>query len=75
MATMQKFDQDQDLAVKHGIDTLAGVIDSDYRGEVKVVLINHSDSTFIIKSGDRIAQLVFRKHETPNIMIVERAGR
>ena len=62
------------LAVKHGIDTLAGVIDSDYRGEVKVVLINHSDSTFIIKSGDRIAQLVFRKHETPNVMIVSELG-
>ena len=62
------------LAVKHGIDTLAGVIDSDYRGEVKVVLVNHSDSTFIIKAGDRIAQLVFRKHETPNIMIVDELG-
>tara|TARA_R110002110_G_scaffold224354_1_gene438114 strand:+ start:6072 stop:6497 length:426 start_codon:yes stop_codon:yes gene_type:complete len=62
------------LAVKHGIDTLAGVIDSDYRGEVKVVLVNHSDSTFIIKAGDRIAQLVFRKHETPNIMIVSELG-
>ena len=62
------------LAVKHGIDTLAGVIDSDYRGEVKVVLVNHSDSTFIIKAGDRIAQLVFRKHEAPNIMIVSELG-
>ena len=62
------------LAVKHGIDTLAGVIDSDYRGEVKVFLINHSDSTFIIKAGDRIAQLVFRKHEAPNIMIVSELG-
>ena len=59
------------LAVKHGIDTLAGVIDSDYRGEVKVILINHSDSTFVIKAGERIAQLVFRKHETPNIMLVD----
>tara|TARA_R100000541_G_scaffold18894_2_gene28784 strand:- start:2250 stop:2675 length:426 start_codon:yes stop_codon:yes gene_type:complete len=59
------------LAVKHGIDTLAGVIDSDYRGEVKVVLINHGDSTFIIKAGDRVAQLVFRRHETPNIMLVD----
>ena len=62
------------LAVKHGIDTLAGVIDSDYRGEVKAVLVNHSDSTFIIKAGDRIAQLVFRKHETPNIMLVDQLG-
>ena len=62
------------LAVKHGIDTLAGVIDSDYRGEVKVILINHSDSTFVIKAGERIAQLVFRKHETPNIMLVDELG-
>ena len=37
-------------------------------------LINHSDSTFIIKAGDRIAQLVFRKHEAPNIMIVSELG-
>ena len=62
------------LAVKHGIDTLAGVIDSDYRGEVKVLLINHSNKHFKIKSGDRIAQLVFRKHETPNVMIVSELG-
>ena len=62
------------LAVKHGIDTLAGVIDSDYRGEVKVVLINHGSKHFKIKAGDRIAQLVFRKHETPNIMLVDELG-
>jgi dUTP pyrophosphatase len=46
------------LAVRHGIDTLAGVIDSDYRGEVKVVLVNHGTEDFRIASGDRIAQLV-----------------
>ncbi len=46
------------LALRQGIDTMAGVIDSDYRGEVKVVLINHGESAFTIKSGDRIAQLL-----------------
>ena len=63
------------MAVKHGIDTLAGVIDSDYRGEVKVLLINHSNTALqVIKSGERIAQLVFRKHEAPNIMLVDELG-
>lgn len=47
------------LAVKHGIDTLAGVIDSDFTGEVGVVLINHGSDTFTIRPGDRIAQMVF----------------
>lgn len=46
------------LAVRHGIDTLAGVIDSDYRGEVKVVLVNHGTEPFAIAPGDRIAQLL-----------------
>src|SRR4051812_35959739 len=46
------------LAVRHGIDTLAGVIDSDYRGEVKVVLVNHGREPVTIAKGDRIAQLI-----------------
>ena len=46
------------LAVRYGIDVLAGVVDSDYRGEVKVVLINLGDKTFSAKRGDRIAQMV-----------------
>lgn len=49
------------LAVKHGISTGAGVIDADYRGEVKVVLFNHSEKDFKIEKGDRIAQLVLEK--------------
>src|SRR5690242_14293013 len=48
------------LAVRHGIDTLAGVIDSDYRGELKVVLVNHGDEPFAIAAGDRIAQLLIQ---------------
>jgi dUTP pyrophosphatase len=51
------------LAVRHGIDTLAGVIDSDYRGEVRVVLVNHGQQPFTIEPGDRIAQLVLQKVE------------
>jgi len=51
------------LAVRHGIDTLAGVIDSDYRGEVRVVLVNHGREPFRIEPGDRIAQLVLQKVE------------
>src|SRR5262245_15406259 len=48
------------LAVRHGIDTLAGVIDSDYRGEVKVVLVNHGTEPFTISAGDRIAQILIQ---------------
>jgi len=46
------------LAVRHGIDTLAGVIDSDYRGELRVVLVNHGREPFAIAAGDRVAQLL-----------------
>ncbi len=48
------------LALKHGISVpnTPGTIDSDYRGELKIILINHSDTDFAIARGDRIAQLV-----------------
>jgi dUTP pyrophosphatase len=48
------------LAAKNGVTVLnaPGTIDADYRGEVKVILINHGDEPFIIRRGDRIAQLV-----------------
>lgn len=49
------------LAVKHGISTGAGVVDADYRGEIRVVLFNHSLTDFAIKKGDRIAQLVLER--------------
>lgn len=51
------------LALKHGISVLntPGTIDSDYRGEVMVILINHSSEDFIIQKGDRIAQGVIQK--------------
>ncbi len=48
------------LAAKHGVTVLnaPGTIDEDYRGEIKVILINHGDEPFVVKSGERIAQLV-----------------
>jgi dUTP pyrophosphatase len=49
------------LAIKHGVTVLntPGTIDSDYRGEVKVILVNLGEKEFIVRRGDRIAQLVF----------------
>ena len=54
------------LALKKGITVLnsPGTIDSDYRGEIGVILINHSKNKFIVNSGERIAQLVIAKHES-----------
>ena len=51
------------LSVKSGIDVLAGVIDSGYRGEIKVCLFNTSDTLVHIHPGDRIAQLIIQKVE------------
>ena len=48
-------------AVKHGIDTLAGIIDADYRGEVLVLLINLGDQPFTATAGERIAQLIIER--------------
>jgi len=53
------------LAFKHGISIVnsPGTIDADYRGEIKVLLINFSDQDFEINTGDRIAQMVVARHE------------
>jgi len=59
------------LAFKYGIQVGAGVIDSDYTGEIKVILFNHGDDDFIIKTGDRIAQLIFEKIKTDNFHEVD----
>ncbi|HBV67119.1 MAG TPA: dUTP diphosphatase [Clostridiales bacterium] len=61
------------LAIKHGISLVNGIgtIDSDYRGEVKVILINLGDKEFTINSGDRIAQMVFIKHEQADFELTE----
>ena len=55
------------LAVKHGIDVGAGVIDEDFRSEVKVLLMNHGANDFLVLEGDRIAQLVIEKISSPEI--------
>ena len=59
------------LASKNFIDTGAGVIDADYRGEVKVLLFNHGEVDFEVKKGDRIAQLVLERIYTPEVVEVE----
>ena len=53
------------LAFKHGITVLnsPGTIDADYRGEIKIMLINLSQENFTIKNGERIAQMIISKHE------------
>ena len=58
------------LAVKKGIDTLAGTIDSDYRGEILAVLINFGQESVMINKGDRIAQMIFEYFASPTIMAV-----
>lgn len=54
------------LALKHGITVLntPGTIDSDYRGELMVLLVNLSNEDFIVNAGERIAQMVIARHET-----------
>jgi dUTP pyrophosphatase len=62
------------LAVRFGIDTLAGVIDSDYRGEVRVVLVNHGQDAFAIAPGERIAQLLLQRVEPARFVPQEALG-
>nr|WP_315420784.1 dUTP diphosphatase [uncultured Pedobacter sp.] len=64
------------LAYKHGISIVnsPGTIDADYRGEIKVLLVNLSDTDFKIVNGDRIAQMVVAKHETVSWQTVEQLG-
>jgi dUTP pyrophosphatase len=61
------------LAFKHGITVLnsPGTIDADYRGDIGVILINHSKYSFEIKNGERIAQLIIAKHETVSWLPVD----
>jgi len=59
------------LAVKFGINVLAGVVDRDYTGPLGVVLVNHSTGVFVVAQGDRIAQLIVEKIATPEVEEVE----
>ncbi len=58
------------LAFKNGVTVLnsPGTIDSDYRGEIKVILINLGQDDFVVKRGDRIAQLVISRYEQANLV-------
>jgi dUTP pyrophosphatase len=62
------------LAAKNFIDVGAGVIDSDYRGEVKVLLFNFSEVDFKVSPGDRVAQLIIEKYTRTEIEEVADGG-
>lgn len=61
------------LALKHGITVLntPGTVDADYRGEIMVLLVNFSNEPFIVKDGERIAQLIVAKHEQVSFELTE----
>ena len=61
------------LAAKYGIGLVNGIgtIDSDYRGEIKICLINHGNDVFIVNDGDRVAQLVFAKYARAGLEITD----
>ena len=61
------------LALNHGITCLnaPGTIDSDYRGEIKAILINHGDKAFVIARGHKIAQMVIARHEQAELVEVD----
>jgi dUTP pyrophosphatase len=64
------------LAVKNRIDTRAGVIDADYRGEIRVVLVNEGSMALHVKRGDRIAQIVIQKYsDNLKLMAVEQFSK
>ena len=60
------------LAAKHGVTVInaPGTIDSDFRGEVGVVLVNHGKEPFVVKNGERIAQIVFAEHGRATLLDV-----
>ena len=59
------------LAYTYGIDVMAGVIDSDYRGEIGVILYNTDGNEFNVRKGDRIAQLIITQISTPPLEVVD----
>lgn len=59
------------LAVRHGIDTLAGIVDPDFRGELMVVIVNHGDATVSFGAGERIAQLVIERAAICDYVLAE----
>ena len=59
------------LAYKHGLDVFAGVIDSGYRGDIGVILFNSQYSSYVVNTGDRIAQILIQKVEDFDLLEVE----
>lgn len=59
------------LPLNHGIHTMGGVVDSNYRGEVKVIVINLGQETYTIKKGDRVCQMIIHQHEIVEFEEVE----
>jgi dUTP pyrophosphatase len=60
------------LALNHGIDVMAGVIDSDYRGEISVILYNtDKDTPYVVRTGDKIAQLIVEKYYPFGLQVVD----
>lgn len=64
------------LAAKHGITVLnsPGTIDADYRGEIKVILVNLSNEPFTIEAGERVAQMIVARYEQIEWQAVEELG-
>lgn len=59
------------LSHNHGLKTLGGVIDSGYRGEIKIGIINLSDEIYLLEKGHKIAQMIIQEKITPEILEVE----
>lgn len=61
------------LALKNGITVLnsPGTIDADYRGEIKILLVNLSSESFVINSGERVAQMIIAKYDKADVEMVE----
>lgn len=59
------------LALKNGLDVGAGVVDYDYRGEIGVILFNHTDDPYKVCKGDRIAQMILESIVTPDVFEVD----
>lgn len=65
------------LAYKYGLTVLntPGTIDADYRGEIKVILVNLSNDDFVIKNGERVCQMVINKHESVKFSLVNELNK
>ena len=58
------------LAFKKGLDVFAGVVDSDYTGTIKVILMNNANEDFVVQKGDRIAQMIYERIYKPELEVV-----